>query len=96
MKIIDTIKRKYFPHKVKLIRGEQKAYLTDLDKAFIYACKKLNLLNNRLGWYHPRTEINWLDDYTANKYDFFKFNVEVQSKCWGNWTSKGISQTNDC
>lgn len=82
MKIIDTIKKKYFPHKVKLVKGEQRTYLTDLDKSFIYACKKLNLLNNRLGWYHPQTEINWLDDYKANKYDFFKFNVEVQAKCW--------------
>lgn len=82
MKIVEMIKKKYFPHKVKLVKGEQRTYLTELDKAFIYACKKLNLLNNRLGWYHPQTEINWLDDYKANKYDFFKFNVEVQAKCW--------------
>lgn len=82
MKIIDTIKKKYFPHKVKLIIREERTYLTDLDRAFIYACQKLKLHNNRLGWFSPATDVSWLTNYEPNKYDFFKFNVEVQYKCW--------------
>lgn len=82
MKIIDTIKKKYFPHKVKLVAGEERAYLTDLDKAFIYACQKLELYNNRLGWFSPEINVSWRTNYEPNKYDFFKFNVEVQYKCW--------------
>lgn len=82
MKIVETIKKKYFPHKVKLVKGEQRTYLTELDKAFIYACNNLSLLNNRLEWYNPDVKTNWLNNYKANKYDFFNFNVEVQDKCW--------------
>lgn len=90
MKIVETIKKRYFPHKVKLVKGEERTYLTELDKAFIYACGKLELLNNRRGWYHHKTEISWLSDYKPNKYDFFKFNVEVQMKCWDSGHLKEI------
>lgn len=83
MKIVNFIKKKYFPYKVKLIKGELRTYLSELDRAFIYACYKLNLENNRLNWYHPNMEINWISSYTTNKYDFFKFNVKIQEKCWG-------------
>lgn len=81
MKIIDTIKGKYFPHKVKLIAGEKREYLTDLDKAFIYACVKLGIRNNRKGWFNKDKAYFNSQEYVTNKYDFFKFNFKVQRKC---------------
>ena len=77
MKIVDKINRKYFPYKVKLIPGEYRECLTELDKAFIHACIKLGIQSNRRGWFGDFDDY----EYFTNKYDFFKFNFKVQSKC---------------
>lgn len=75
MKFIGDIKKFLFGEKVlPLIIDERRTELTPMDKAFIYACKKLGLNFNYGHFFGSYDHF----EYSPNKYDFFKINIKVQ------------------